>query len=125
MWIRAGGGLPMWMIFTFYNIIIKSANMHKGGGKTLIHKMWIKRRFLLNPSLRQVRGANKLRKYKIKMFIYFTDSNLLTIYLSIFSKCYPYTMKNRLWQSLHQPLPVGGRESPAQLVLGTNHLVPP
>ena len=42
----------MWIIFTFYNIIIKSANMYKGeGGKTLIHKMWIKRRFF-NPSLR-------------------------------------------------------------------------
>ena len=34
MWIRArgGGGQPMWIIFRFYNIIIKSANMDKGGG---------------------------------------------------------------------------------------------
>ena len=55
MWIRVGwvGGQPMWIIFKFYNIIIKSANVDKGGGgKTLIHKMWIKIRvFLLNPSL--------------------------------------------------------------------------
>ena len=51
---RGGGGQPMWIILKFYNIIIKSANMDKGGGgKTLIHKMWIKRRFffLLNPAL--------------------------------------------------------------------------
>ena len=33
MWIRVGGGgQPMWIIFKFYNIIIKSANMDKGGG---------------------------------------------------------------------------------------------
>ena len=34
MWIRAGGGggQPMWIIFKFYNVIIKSANMDKGGG---------------------------------------------------------------------------------------------
>ena len=54
MWIKAGGrgGQPIWIIFTFYNIIIKSANMDKGGGgKTLIHKMWIKRRFFLTPPL--------------------------------------------------------------------------
>ena len=47
MWIRAGGGggQPIWIILKFYNIIIKSANVDKrGGGKTLIHKMWIKRR---------------------------------------------------------------------------------
>ena len=46
MWIRAGGvgGHPMWIIFTFYNIIIKSADVDKGGGgKTIIHKIWIKR----------------------------------------------------------------------------------
>ena len=48
-----GGGQPMWIIFTFYNIILKSANMDKGGGGgTLIHKMWIKIRFF-NPSLRK------------------------------------------------------------------------
>ena len=42
----AGGGSQlMWIIIKFHNIIIKSANMDKGGGvsKTLIHKMWIKR----------------------------------------------------------------------------------
>ena len=46
-----GGGQPMWIIFSFYNIIIKSANVDKGGeGKTLIHKMWIKRRvFFIEP----------------------------------------------------------------------------
>ena len=33
----------MWIIVIFYNIIIKSANVDKGGGgKTLIHKIWIK-----------------------------------------------------------------------------------
>ena len=35
MWIRAGGGgrgQPMWIIIKFYNIIIKSANVTKGGG---------------------------------------------------------------------------------------------
>ena len=47
MLIRVGGGVgqPMWILFKFYNIIIKSANVDKGGGeggKTLIHKMWIK-----------------------------------------------------------------------------------
>ena len=48
------GGQPMWIIIKFYNIIIKSANVYKGGGggKTLIHKMWIKRRvFFLTPPL--------------------------------------------------------------------------
>ena len=57
MWIRAGGGgwgQLMWIILKSYNIIIKSANVDKGGGggKTLIHNMWIKRRILFNPSLR-------------------------------------------------------------------------
>ena len=35
MWIRAGGGggcQTMWIIFRFYNIIIKSANVDKGEG---------------------------------------------------------------------------------------------
>ena len=33
MWIsERGGGPPMWIIFKFYNIIIKSANVDKGGG---------------------------------------------------------------------------------------------
>ena len=27
-----GGGQPMWIIFKFYNIITKSANVDKGGG---------------------------------------------------------------------------------------------
>ena len=34
----------MWIIIKFYNIIIKSAIVDKGGeGKALINKMWIKR----------------------------------------------------------------------------------
>ena len=42
----------MWIIFKFYNIITKSANIDKWGGKTLIHKMWIKRSvFLTLPQL--------------------------------------------------------------------------
>ena len=46
MWIRVGGGggQLMWMIIKFYKMIIKSANVYKGGGcKKLINKMWIKR----------------------------------------------------------------------------------
>ena len=58
MWIRVGGGRGSADADNnyMYNIIIKSANMDKGGGgggwegKTLIHKMWIKG-ILLNPSL--------------------------------------------------------------------------
>ena len=62
MWIMAGGGVgggqPMWIIIKFYNIVIKFANVDKGGeGKTLIHKMWIKR-FFLNPSLSEVKWAH-------------------------------------------------------------------
>ena len=51
MCIRVGGGgQPMWIIFKFYNFIIKSPNVDKvEGGKTLIHKMWIKRRYFLTP----------------------------------------------------------------------------
>ena len=42
----------MWIIFKFYNSLIKSANVDKGGGgKALIHKMWIKIRVFFNPSL--------------------------------------------------------------------------
>ena len=35
MWIRVGGGVgqPMWIIFNFFDIIIKSANVDKDGGK--------------------------------------------------------------------------------------------
>ena len=36
----------MWIIFKFYNITIESVNVDKGGGETLIHKMWIKIRVL-------------------------------------------------------------------------------
>ena len=52
MWIRAGGGggvCQMWKILKFYNIIIKSANVDKEEGKTLIHKMWIKKGVFLTP----------------------------------------------------------------------------
>ena len=62
MWIRAGGGAqPMWIIFIFFDIIIKSANMDKGGGKTLFHKMWVKRLFL-NPSLIEI--LSKIYKFE-------------------------------------------------------------
>ena len=57
MWIRAGGGgQPMWMIIKFYNIIIKSANVDKGGGvKRLSTRCGKKYVFLfLNPSLRGI-----------------------------------------------------------------------
>ena len=42
--VDKGGGLgqQMWIIKQFYYIIIKSANMDKGGGEMLVHKMWIK-----------------------------------------------------------------------------------
>ena len=29
---EGGGGRPMWIIFLFYNIIIKCRNVDKGGG---------------------------------------------------------------------------------------------
>ena len=35
LWLRVGGGergQPMWIIIIFYNIIIKSADVDKGGG---------------------------------------------------------------------------------------------
>ena len=32
MWMRVGGGQPMWIIIKFYNIIIKSSKMDNGGG---------------------------------------------------------------------------------------------
>ena len=54
MWIRVGGGnQPMWIIIKIYIIGIKSANVDKGGGgKMLIHEMWIKRRCcFFKPSL--------------------------------------------------------------------------
>ena len=37
-----GGGQPMWIINFFYNIIIKSANVDKGGGGRMGIKIWIK-----------------------------------------------------------------------------------
>ena len=40
----------MWIIIKFYNIIIKSVNVDKEEGETLIHKMWIKIVFF-NPFL--------------------------------------------------------------------------
>ena len=42
---QGGGGQPIWIIIKFYNINIKFANVDKGGGKTLIHKMWIENLF--------------------------------------------------------------------------------
>ena len=53
----------------FYNIIIKSANVDKGGGgKTLIHKMWIKRRVFLTPlpNLPTHTVLDRYRKPKLK-----------------------------------------------------------
>ena len=47
MWIRAGGGR---IIFTFYNIIVKSANVDKGGG-AYPQNVDKKKVFFLNPSL--------------------------------------------------------------------------
>ena len=42
-WRGRGGGQSMWIVIKFYNIIIKSANVDKGGGgEVLIHKMSIK-----------------------------------------------------------------------------------
>ena len=40
MWIRAGGGWGSADVdnIKIFNIIIKSANVDGGGGKTLIHK---------------------------------------------------------------------------------------
>ena len=41
---KGGRGSADVDIFKLYNIIIKFANVDKGGGgKTLIHKMWINR----------------------------------------------------------------------------------
>ena len=53
----------MWIIFTFYNIIIKSANVDNGeGAKRLIHKMWIKR-FFFNPPLRTLATTIQYQMY--------------------------------------------------------------
>ena len=41
-----GGGQTIWIVIKFYNIIIKSENVDKGG-KKLIHKMGMKRRIFL------------------------------------------------------------------------------
>ena len=53
MWIRVGGGeggQPMWILIIFYNIIIKSANVDKGGGVNCLSiKCGIN--FFFNPSL--------------------------------------------------------------------------
>ena len=70
---RGGGGQPMWIIFKFYNIIIKSANVDKGWGwGTLIHKMCIKIRVFFNPSLSlqniEKRKPNIDQKYLIEQF---------------------------------------------------------
>ena len=53
-------GQPRWIIFKLYNIIIKSANVDKGGGNTLIHKMWIKRCFFKTPPLRNFCHGNNV-----------------------------------------------------------------
>ena len=55
---RGGGRQPIWIIIKFYNIILKFANVDKGGGETLIHKMWIKKTFFINFSLIEVKWAH-------------------------------------------------------------------
>ena len=42
-------GEPMWIIFTFYNIIIKSTNDKGGGGKPLSTKCGYEDVFVLTP----------------------------------------------------------------------------
>ena len=50
----------------FYNIIIKSADVDKGGGgKTLIYKMWIKV-FFFNPSLSSINYKIVTKQYSNK-----------------------------------------------------------
>ena len=72
---RAGRGQPMWIKFKFYNIIIKSANLDKGGGgETLINKMWMKRHVFLNPTLtnndnHQTRLFHELQEFSAIFFI--------------------------------------------------------
>ena len=51
MWIRGGsskvdkregwGGRPMWIIFLFYNIIIKCRNVDNGGGSGKVDKVFL------------------------------------------------------------------------------------
>ena len=54
--VRGGGSADKDNLNFFFYIIIKFANVDRGGGKTFIHKMWIKRRvFFLNPSLRVIK----------------------------------------------------------------------
>ena len=64
MWVRArGGGSADVDNIKFYNIIFKSANVDKGGGgKTLIHKMWIKRQVFFKPLPKR---TTRLQKYPI------------------------------------------------------------
>ena len=54
MRIRAGGGVqPLWIIFKFYNIIIKSAKLNKrGGGNAYPQNVDKKTLFCFNTSLR-------------------------------------------------------------------------
>ena len=50
MWIGGEGGQLILIIITFFYIIIKFANMDKGGrAKTLIQKLWITNMFFLTP----------------------------------------------------------------------------
>ena len=48
---KRGVGQWMWISFQFYNNTIKSANVDMGGGKMVIHKMWIKINVFLTPPL--------------------------------------------------------------------------
>ena len=61
-----GGGQTMWIIIKFYNIIIKSANVDKGGGvKRLSTKCGYKYFFifLLNPSRNEMCNEKNLIRY--------------------------------------------------------------
>ena len=49
-----GGGQPMWIIFKFYNIIIKSANVDNGGEQPAYPQNKDKKGFFFNPSLTSV-----------------------------------------------------------------------
>ena len=108
MGIRPEGGegvQPMGMIIKFYNIIILSANVDKGG-ETFIHKIWIKRRVFFNPSLTYKREVlNIIKEYLRGEYIFVllqllqtspTLSNILVQLfkpLELFSCCHIYQLQ--------------------------------
>ena len=106
MWIRAGGGgvQPMWIIFTFYNIIIKSANVDKGRGvKRLSTKFRIKRHvFFKTPPLQK---TSTLRTDALKFeYILLVKNTIQFVYfMSLFF--HPVGMNSMSFQ------PISVRES--------------